>query len=240
MVVAPAGYGKSTLIDQWLVDDDRVGARCVLDGREQRSGPTGGAPHRNDHPTAIARRLAVPGGAGRRSHAHVATGAHRRQSLVAQIPPGSTLAIAGRTAPDLLLGMIIVCRGHRHRSSPFGVRRRRDRRPVSLDGTRGRRARRVDPLVDRTEGWPAAPHLAIRGALEADDPHRFLAEFAGDDTYFAELLHDELLDGLPPETTDFLLAASSLERMSGPLCDEALGRTGRRCCSRNWRARRCW
>ena len=64
-----------------------------------------------------------------------------------------------------------------------------------------------------------------RGA-RADDPHRFLAEFAGDDTYFAELLHDELLDGLPLETTDFLLAASSLERMSGPLCDEALGRTG--------------
>ena len=63
----------------------------------------------------------------------------------------------------------------------------------------------LDLLVDRTEGWPAALHLAVRGALEADDPHRFLAEFAGDDTYFAELLHDELLDGLPPETTDFLL-----------------------------------
>ena len=37
---------------------------------------------------------------------------------------------------------------------------------------------------------------------------------------------DELLDDLDADTTSFLLGASCLERLSGPLCDAALGRQG--------------
>ena len=227
MVVAPAGYGKSTLIDQWLVDDDRVGARCVLDGRDNDPARL------EERLTETITRLRSPDGSPflvALDDVHTLTSRPALtvvNSLVAQIPSGSTLAIAGRTAPDLLLGMI------RARREVTDI----DLRRLAFDGDEtgdlcrsmglgGVGRDELDALVDRTEGWPAALNLAIRGALEADDPHRFLAEFAGDDTYFAELLHDELLDGLPPETTDFLLAASSLERMSGPLCDEALGRTG--------------
>ena len=104
IISAPAGYGKSTLIDQWLVDDDRVGARCVLDGRD------------ND-PDRLAERL-IPfteacSGEGPPflvvlDDVHTLTSRPALtvvKSLAAHVPLGSTLAIAGRTVPDLLLGM---------------------------------------------------------------------------------------------------------------------------------------
>ena len=98
-----------------------------------------------------------------------------------------------------------------------------------MDLTEDRAAR----LVERTEGWPAALYLAALAHMEdgtegGDDGP------AGDDVgasrYVTDYVHDELLDDLDADTTSFLLGASCLERLSGPLCDATLGRRARPGC----------
>ena len=164
------------------------------------------------------------------------------KSLVAQIPPGSTLAIAGRTVPDLLLGMIRArSRGHRRRSSPSGVRRRRDRRPVSLDGTRGRRARRArrPRRSDRGVAGRTSPRdpRGARGRRSAPIPGRvrrrrhLLRRTAPTMSCSTGCRRRRPTSSWPPR------------RWSGCRDRCAMRHSdvqGRRCCSRNWRARRCW
>ena len=80
----------------------------------------------------------------------------------------------------------------------------------------------VGRLVQRTEGWPAGLYLAALSLSGRDDPSSFIEAFAGDDRHIVDDLGGEVLDGLDPETREFLLRTSILERISGPLCDHLL------------------
>ncbi len=82
-------------------------------------------------------------------------------------------------------------------------------------------------LVERTEGWPAALYLAVLSLKgRQGEISTAVAEFAGDQRLVADYLRDELLDELTPDVATFLLGASCLERMNGPLCDAVLERSG--------------
>ena len=81
---------------------------------------------------------------------------------------------------------------------------------------------RAERIVDQTEGWPVALYLATLVLRERDDEPLF----AGDDQLVADYLRDELLQVLPDSTRDFLLRTSVLERMSGAVCDAILEQTG--------------
>jgi len=80
-----------------------------------------------------------------------------------------------------------------------------------------------DRLLERTEGWPVAVYLA---ALAHGNGHAPVAERVGDHRYLVEYLGEELLDELDPDVASFLMDASCLQRMSGTLCDQVLGRRG--------------
>ena len=84
----------------------------------------------------------------------------------------------------------------------------------------------VDALVDRTEGWPTGLYLAAL-AMRAGSP-RTEAGFSvtGDDRFVGDYLRSELLDRVSPSEVAYLTRTSILDRMCGGLCDAVVGWTG--------------
>jgi LuxR family maltose regulon positive regulatory protein len=84
----------------------------------------------------------------------------------------------------------------------------------------------VAELVRRTEGWPAGLYLAAL-AMTSGSPYtdRGLT-FTGDDRFMGDYLRSEILDRVSPAEASFLTRTSILEGMSGPLCDATLRETG--------------
>ena len=84
----------------------------------------------------------------------------------------------------------------------------------------------LETLVGRTEGWPAVLQLAALSlAGRPDIPGRVRA-FAATHRFVLDYVIEEVLAGLPPETQDFLLRTSILEKLCGSLCDAVSGGSG--------------
>jgi LuxR family maltose regulon positive regulatory protein len=80
-------------------------------------------------------------------------------------------------------------------------------------------------FAERTEGWPAAVHLAGLEAKGAAQPEDALLSFSGAARHVADYLRLELLDAQPNDALrSFLLETSVLERLKAPLCDALLRR----------------
>ena len=84
----------------------------------------------------------------------------------------------------------------------------------------------VARLVDRVEGWPAGLYLAALWLRGVDRPAEAARTFGGDHQQVADYLAGEVLDALPEPQRAFLLRAAVLERFSAAMCDAVLGRTG--------------
>lgn len=78
-------------------------------------------------------------------------------------------------------------------------------------------------LAERTEGWVAALQLAALSMRGRPDVAAFIERFAGDDRYLVDYLMDEVLSGQPAQTVGFLLHTAVLDRLSGSLCDAVTG-----------------
>ena len=81
-------------------------------------------------------------------------------------------------------------------------------------------------LHERTEGWPAGLRLAAISLVAHPNPERFVSEFSGSERTVAGYLLAEVLERQPPEARDLLLRTSILDRVSGPLADALTGATG--------------
>jgi LuxR family maltose regulon positive regulatory protein len=253
-VVAPAGYGKTTLLAQWAQHQGRVGWVTV-------------DPRDND-PVVLLTYLAValdrvepidpeifsalasPG-------ASVAVRVVRRLAaaisampdpvtlvldhvemldnpqcldavteLALQLPSGSQLALASRARPPLPLALLRA----QGRVMELGIAElTMDQREAQalLQGAGIELAdTEAAALLRRTEGWPVGLYLAAL-ALKAGGAGRTVGfRFTGDDRFMADYLHSELLAHLPPKLLAFLTRTAVLDRMCGPLCDAVLGTTG--------------
>jgi len=85
-------------------------------------------------------------------------------------------------------------------------------------------------LARRTEGWAAGLqlfHLATRGKPR-DERLRILAGLGSSSRFVREYLARNVVAELPDELRDFLVRTSVLRRLSGPLCDALLERSGSR------------
>ena len=83
-------------------------------------------------------------------------------------------------------------------------------------------------LARRTEGWAAGLqlfHLATRGKLP-DERRRVLAALGPSARLVREYLARNVLEQLPAELREFLVATSVLGRLSGSICDAFLGTSG--------------
>jgi LuxR family maltose regulon positive regulatory protein len=77
-------------------------------------------------------------------------------------------------------------------------------------------------LLELTEGWAAGLYLAALAINAGVRQGDLRAGFMGDDRFIGDYLRSELLDQLSDTEVTFLTRTSILDRMSGPLCDAIL------------------
>ena len=145
--------------------------------------------------------------------------------LIEVLPTGARLVVSSRTAPPFPLGRL--------RANGELV----ELGPSDLAMTRGESAKllgeaglsvgpeELNLIHERTEGWPAALHLATLALAGREDGTAAVADFAGDDRAVTEYLQDEFLASSSPDEIDFMTRSSILEVLDGPICDAVLERS---------------
>ncbi|TCN31677.1 LuxR family maltose regulon positive regulatory protein [Kribbella orskensis] len=78
-------------------------------------------------------------------------------------------------------------------------------------------------VTERTEGWPVGLYLAA--LIAGHDRDRGL-NVSGDDRYVADYLYRESLMLLPRKTQRFLRRTAVLDQLCAPLCDAVVGESG--------------
>jgi LuxR family transcriptional regulator, maltose regulon positive regulatory protein len=253
LLTAGAGFGKTSLLTQWAERDHRPFAWVSLDDTDDEPAalvadvlqaleaidPCGEDEPLPPHPAAAHGRgtLArpwLPVAARTRPFVLVLDDVHVLQqprclallpALVDNLPPGSQLAVAGRREPALPLARWTL-RGDLLRLGPeeLAMSRAEARLLIGDDPRLSRGA--VDALHRKTGGWPAGLRMAGIGLREQRAAGRTVTPFGGHERLVADYLRDEVLGPLGPDVTRFLTATSMLDRLSGPLCDAVLERTG--------------
>jgi LuxR family maltose regulon positive regulatory protein len=253
-VIAPAGYGKTTLLARWAEMDPRPFAWVALDGQDDDGivflRYIAAAIHRVE-PVAPAVLDALGGpGASIWSMAVPRVGSalatlQRPLMLVLDdlhavgnpscldvlaalheyVPPGSQIAVASREEPALPLARWRT-RGWLHEVGVADLRLDEREAGVLLQGA----GVELDPagvadLTGRTEGWPAGLYLAAL-SLQAGSPGPARTEaFTGEDRFVSEYFRYELLSRLPEAEARFLLHTSVLDSMCGGMCDAVVQTT---------------
>ena len=84
----------------------------------------------------------------------------------------------------------------------------------------------TDELLAWTEGWAAGLQLVRMGVRGARDPVGEAAAMRGDGRHLIDYVTSEVLGALNDSQRDFMVRASVLEQLFAPLCDYALGIQG--------------
>jgi LuxR family maltose regulon positive regulatory protein len=254
LVSAPAGFGKTTLLTEWLASYPAPTAWVSLDARDsdpsafwayvvaaaERAAPGVGE-------AASDALRAAPGSLEQVVTAllndlagldcdlalvlddyHVIESIEVHESmrfLVDNLPNQVHLVVASRADPPWALAALRA-RGDLLELRAADLRFTSDETAAYLNDSAGLGLDEadVDALGGRTEGWIAALQLAALSLQGRDDPSAFIAGFAGDDRFVVDYLVDEVLDRQPPDIRRFLLDTSILARLSGPLCAAVTGR----------------
>src|SRR5579859_2204063 len=254
-VVAPAGYGKTTLLAQWAEADTQPFAWVSLDEGD------------NDPRvllTYIAEALDAVEPVGQRVFDALAS---PESSVPGSVVPRLSNAFASVSSPmTLVLDDVHLLHDQECRAAlsvlaenvPAGSRvvfASRDQLPVRTARLRAAgqileigpgdlslsrqeassllRAAEVtlaeDELAElhgRTEGWAAGLYLAALYLREGGSLPGMAASFGGDDRFISEYVESEFLDRISARQRVFLTRTAVLERMSGPLCEAVLDQPG--------------
>ena len=254
-VVAPPGYGKTTLLSQWAERSGRAFAWVSLDEKD------------NDPKvllTYVAEALnavqpvgmrvfqalaspvsSVPGSVVPRlstafssmtvpvvlvlDDVHVLRNREGRAALSVladHVPTGSRLVLAGRDAPPLRIARLRA----EGRITEIG--------PRELAMTCGEaasllraaevtlREEDLTALHQRTEGWPIGLYLAALYLREGGALGTAAVSFGGDHRLVSEYIESEFLTRISRRHRAFLTRTSVLERMCGSMCEAVLETPG--------------
>jgi LuxR family maltose regulon positive regulatory protein len=223
LMSAPAGYGKTALLEAWASAEARPMAWVTV----QRE-PGGDPVAMRELESAIdAARGAVRPTVLVVDNADAAEGVVAIAALHAaerDLPACVTLVLSGRAVlphslgrlrsawPVLELGAQELAMTHNEAAALLEAAGA----AVSGNG--------VATLMARTEGWPSALRLATVALAAQADVDAGIAEFGGDDRVVADYVRDEILAELPAERLEFLTAAAILDPLTGPVCDAVLER----------------
>jgi LuxR family transcriptional regulator, maltose regulon positive regulatory protein len=253
-MLAPAGYGKSTVLAQWAESDPRQFAWVSIDERDNDpsvllayiafalEGASSLGPD-------VAQALAAPGPSVWTTavpRLGAALGMHRRSfvlalddvdrltepdaadilvALASHLPSGSQFVLAGRTAGRLPIPRILA----------GGRGTLVDARDLQLDDDEAAAVLRgagvdlpaedVASINQSTEGWPAGLYLTALSIRSKNlDGGAPLRASPLTDGLVGDYIRTEILSGLSDDDLGFLLDAAALDRISGPLCDSVMGR----------------
>ena len=253
-MVAPAGYGKTTLLAGWAEADPRPFAWVALDGRDDDAvvflRHIAAAIHRVEPlPSEVFDALSGRGGtAGAMRVPRVgaalaavdgplvlvlddlhAVGNPSCLDVLAElfqyVPAGSLIAVASREEPALPLARWRA-QGRVHELGVADLRLDEQEAGLLLEAAGVElEAGELSELTERTEGWPAGLYLAALSIQAGAAGATSVGAFSGDDRFVSEYFRLELLSSLPAAEAQFLTHTSILERMSGGLCDVVLETT---------------
>jgi LuxR family transcriptional regulator, maltose regulon positive regulatory protein len=248
-IVAPAGYGKTTLLAHWAERDPRPFAWVSLRdpsvlstylaaelGRVGSFRGTGSGRQPPDHATwptvvlGLRRALAATTRPTVLVLDDVQALEGKRapealRALAELVPEGSQIVLAGRTQAKGVPIPRLRAQGRVLEIGPsdLRLRARECAALVRAAGVRLPRARHA-ALAARTEGWPAGLYLTVLAIQSGDVAGDDESVLTGLDCNVADYLRLELLAGLSRADARFLTRTSVLERLSGPACDALLGR----------------
>jgi LuxR family transcriptional regulator, maltose regulon positive regulatory protein len=253
LVCAPAGYGKTTLLAQWIERKEMPAVWLSLDDSD-------------DEPALLLEELveavgtANPGCCrGTRSMLARATlpsldvlarqlandlddldefvlvlddcqnlkdprALEILRRLLFQPPRSLHLVLSCRADPRLPLGALRG-RGLLHEVREADLRFSEPEAAEYLEQALGRplNESQVRSLLERTEGWITGLHLAALSLQGRPDVEQGIRDFAGSDRYVADYLLEELLGRLDTGLQEYLEATSILERLCAPLCRAIMG-----------------
>ena len=254
-VVAPAGYGKTTLLSQWAeadgqafawvsVDeadnDPRVLLTCIAEALDAVE-PVG----QRVFDALSSRSSSVPGSVvPRLSNAFASFTSpvtlvlddvhllHNREGRAAlsvladHVLAGSRLVFAGRDHPPVRTARLRVA-GQILEIGPgdLSLTSQEASWLVSAAGVRLSEDELAE-LHRRTEGWAAGLYLAALYLREGGSLPGMEAAFGGDDRFISEYVESEFLARISRRQRAFLTRTAVLERMSGPLCEAVLDLPG--------------
>jgi LuxR family maltose regulon positive regulatory protein len=254
-VVAPAGYGKSTLLAQWAAQDPRrfawlsfepsfndpavlltylaVSIADVINVEpEVFDGLV--APHPSERAAVVA---GVASSVSRAAEHFVLVlddvhrlvdpeGIAMLERIVEHLAEGSQLALAAQQDPPLA----------RARMRSEGRLLDLGQQDLRFNASEARLLlasmgadlgkAEIAGLVSRTDGWPVALYFAGLASRAAELPELRPGQFAGDDRLLADYIRSEFLARVPADELLFLTRTSVLDEFSGPLCDAVLGQSG--------------
>src|SRR5580658_4609201 len=142
--------------------------------------------------------------------------------LADHVPVGSRLALAGRSQPPLRVARLRA-EGRILEIGPGDLSLDRDEASLLLRGADVVVGEDdVAELHRRTEGWPAGLSLAARYLREGGPLAGAAASFGGDHRLVSEYVEAEFLARISHRDRVFLTRTAVLERMCGPLCDAVL------------------
>ena len=249
LIAAPAGFGKTTLLAEWLAKNPRAKVAWVsLDDADNdplrlwshivaalsRVLP---AMRRNgdlledaaESQQVIPKLVNILGStqvALVLDDYHFVTASRCHESValfLKHLPETVHVVLSSRREPPLPLGRLRA-------AGELGELRADDLR-FSLDETHALLVESLgvslspadeERLQEKTEGWPAALYLAALSLQDTEDVHAFVARFTGSNRHIADYVTSEVLGSTDAKTRDFLLRTSVLDDLSGSLCDAVL------------------
>ena len=254
-VVAPPGYGKTTLLAEyaqrstgpsaWLsIDDDCndpiVLARYLALALEPFA-PIGTELQReleavNPRVSRLAAGLGAAIGRVRSSFLLVIddlheltdpSGAELIEALVDEAPSGTQVALAGQRTAHFL-GRARAAGGVLEIGTnhlAFGLGDAE--LLLQRAGAQEISGSDVTAIMEQTEGWPVGLYLAALSRRDTDRSSDSVSEpFHGDDRLVADFFRETVLARLPSEISEFLIRTAVLDVLSGTLCDTVLETTG--------------
>ena len=254
-VVAPAGYGKTTVLAQWAERNGQAFAWVSVDEADNDPKvlltyvaealdavePVGErvfdalASPGSSVPGSVVPRLGSAFSSMASPVALVLDDVHAVHNsecraalsvLADHVPGGSRLVFSGRAEPPLRIARLRA-EGKILEIGPGDLALTREEASWLL--------RNVDltlgegdvaELHRRTEGWPAGLYLAALYLREGGSLGRAVVSFGGEDRLVSEYVESEFLARISRRQRVFLTRTAVLERMCGPLCDAALEVSG--------------
>ena len=254
LVAAPAGYGKTILVGQWLTEAQPRAAWVSLDAGDNdpnrlwahlavaldRAGctlDTRSSAHGVGYAAAPSPLLAATVEALASMPEDIvvvlddfhfirdATCYAHVEFLVEHLPPQAHLVLVTRSDPGLRLGRL--------RASGGLLEVRAGDLSFTQDEAGALFSREhvdlgddaMSLLVQRTEGWPAGLYLASLSLAGRPDPDAFVRDFSGGSRYIGDYLTEEVLSRHSDEVREFIMTVSILDRFTAPLCDHVAGIT---------------
>lgn len=248
-VVAPAGYGKTTLLRSWQEEAARGGWRTLWVALDEGLRA----------PTALVRGILAALNGSAPSDIALDSEAAGLDQLLAELDRlgepcilfvDDVQILSATPAMDTLnwllanqpASLVIVLASREQSPLPLQTRRlrgelkrysARDLAFTSVECARfleeTHRIRltpdQIAHLYRRTEGWAAAVQLAALALAEAEDKSAFIKEFGGSNRDLTDYLTEAVLARLEPADRTFLLRISVLDRLCADLCAAVTGVT---------------